>query len=208
MQHRNAVIILKALTAMLAACLDEKHRVGFNFDRTLWAKLSDLVETPLITAACARLDEREEDRALLAELGKLLEDVTRIVAQREADISPEEFEIRVRETYPLFPEADSQDAHDVKMTWESARTKSPENRTDHFVHGRLHIVEMLEDLLAAGRIVLISRSSFDYEASVSGPTKYSIAKTLEGCIEGLTDNPRTKICSRPECQYKGQPKPL
>ena len=82
---------------------------------------------------------------------------------------------------------------------------------DHAVAAHLHTIEMLESLLAAKRVILISRIIDEngwpeYSGSVSGPQKHSTAATLEGCIERLTDHPRMKVCLRPDCVSKGQMK--
>jgi hypothetical protein len=103
MQHRNAVALLKSLETMLTACLDENRRQGVDFDCKSWTQIRDLAESPAFVAAFAKLDEREEDRALAKELGALIANVTSRVA-REAEISPDEFENRLREAYPLFAE--------------------------------------------------------------------------------------------------------
>jgi hypothetical protein len=81
---------------------------------------------------------------------------------------------------------------------------------NHCVVARLHIVEMLEDFLAANRTVLISRiidekGHPEYDASISGAARwFGTASTLEGCIERLTDHPRKKVCLRTDCFYKGE----
>jgi hypothetical protein len=208
MQHRNAVALLKSLETMLTACLDENRRQGVDFDCKSWTQIRDLAESPAFVAAFAKLDEREEDRALAKELGALIANVTSRVA-REAEISPDEFENRLREAYPLF--AETADGPDLIRNAASSRSiwpKPPECRVDRSVQTRLHIVEMLENLLAAGRVVLISRTAHTYDASISGPSKNSTASTLEDSIEGLTDHPRTKVCLRVDCESKGRPRPI
>ena len=84
---------------------------------------------------------------------------------------------------------------------------------DHAVAARLHIVEMLEEMLAARRVVLLSRiidenGRPEYAGSVSGPNKHSAAGTLEGCVEDLTEHPRMKICLRADCIFGGEPRAL
>ena len=91
---------------------------------------------------------------------------------------------------------------------------------DHSLQSRLHVVEMLEDLLDEGAVILISKDrvpmSFkdhvrEYIASRSTEGylgKHGSAMTLEGVIEELTDNPRRKICPRPSCLFQGRPVPL
>lgn len=82
---------------------------------------------------------------------------------------------------------------------------------DHSTIARLHIVEMLEAMLAGRRVVLIARiidenGKPEYSASASGQSNSSAtAGTLEGAIERLTDHPRMKICARPDCFWKGEP---
>lgn len=79
---------------------------------------------------------------------------------------------------------------------------------DHLTNSRLHIAAMLEQLLASGRVVLISKDDeHEYTASAS-PNRHSAASTLEGVIEELTDHPRRKVCLRPDCSSGGAPKPL
>lgn len=153
MKHRSAVALLESLGTMLTTCLDEKRCQGLKFNREAWAVLCELVDSPLFRSTFARLVKmREEDRALADKLFKLIAEVVPIVAQEEADVSPEESENRMREECPLFTEADLQDEADEAKRIRNAPlakwAKSPENRVDHYVQGRLHIVEMFEDLLA------------------------------------------------------------
>jgi hypothetical protein len=76
---------------------------------------------------------------------------------------------------------------------------------DHIVTARLHTVEMLEDLLAVGRTVLINIGP-EGEYQGSADRRSSRAITLEDCVEQLTDHPRMKVCLRADCLTRpGQP---
>lgn len=82
--------------------------------------------------------------------------------------------------------------------------------TDHSVAADLHVVEILQELLDAGHVVLISRypgAGGEYSGS-AGSKRHCTSPTLEGCLEGLTSNPRMKICIRENCTAQGRPRPL
>lgn len=166
-------------------------------------------------AAFAKLDAREEDQELSANLSNLIADTVRVVQTKE-EISPEEFGKQLQVACPLFTERELQDEAEAVARIRNATratletTKSPEKRVDHVVRARVHIAEMLESLLVAGRAVFITcthacngRSKFLYEGSATGPTKHSSATDLEGCVEGLTDHPRRK-----KCVHCGEERPL
>jgi hypothetical protein len=78
---------------------------------------------------------------------------------------------------------------------------------DHSIHADLSIAEILRDLVDEGRIVSIWKSDGDYQGD-AGIGRYSTSETLEGCLEGLTGNIRTKICIREDCKTRGKPLPL
>jgi hypothetical protein len=123
------VALIKALKTMLAVCLDEHRRQSVEFDRNAWTEIRDLAESPAFVRAFARLDDREEDRVFSGELDKLIADVVR-VAQIEKDMSPEERECRLREEYPLFPDADLSDELDAaKRISKAGATKSAPAKT-------------------------------------------------------------------------------
>ena len=84
---------------------------------------------------------------------------------------------------------------------------------DHTINARLHTVEMIEILLADGQVMMLTRMPGDkgeYHAEIwSGKArKRGIAETLESAVEECTQNPRRKVCIRPECSYQGRPLPL
>lgn len=68
------------------------------------------------------------------------------------------------------------------------------------------IAEMLERILARD-VVLISKDA-EGEYLGNAGRKASAASSLLGCIEGMTDHPRTKICLRDDCKSRGRPQPL
>jgi hypothetical protein len=80
---------------------------------------------------------------------------------------------------------------------------------DHTLEADLHIAELLRELLLTGLPILLSRDAIAGEFFGDlGPVRRSAASTLEGVLEGLTDHPRMKVCSRDGCISRGRPKPL
>lgn len=78
---------------------------------------------------------------------------------------------------------------------------------DHAMIADLHTVEMLQDLLSKGMFIMLSKDS-EGEYFGDANKRMSSANTLEGCIEGLTGNPRMKVCLRTDCVSRGRLKLL
>jgi len=72
---------------------------------------------------------------------------------------------------------------------------------DHKTNAKVHVAEMLADLLAAGRVVQLSQDEDGLFSGAASPrpgerARHSAATSLEGAVEGLTDRPRTRTCLR------------
>lgn len=80
----------------------------------------------------------------------------------------------------------------------------------HTAQSRINITMILEDLLEAGRVVMLSPDGEKGFNSSATPRRMCWSKTLEGAVEGLTDHPRVKVCirERDACQARGRPQPL
>lgn len=79
---------------------------------------------------------------------------------------------------------------------------------DHSVSNDLHVAETVRELLDAGHVVMLHKEPDGLFSGNAGPSKRCHADTLEACLEGLTDHPRTKVCIKADCVAKGQPRGL
>ena len=78
---------------------------------------------------------------------------------------------------------------------------------DHAMISDLRSVEILQELLNAGHVILMSRDEDGLYTGSAG-RKCAAAESLESFFEELTVNPRRKVCLRKDCASSGAPLPL